>query len=160
MEAAGPERAGVLAYRTYFLASGCAIVWRIAVSSLHILHLVVVHHPKLTGAEGFGDREWDLRLSLDDLGLHLLDAGLHLLLQRHRGGTPDFRLSLRHVLVRLGLRDLQLGADVLTDVDVGDVDGEDLERGTHVETAGKHGLRNAVWQLEHRLVASRRSRWW
>ena len=56
---------------------------------------------------------WHLRLGLDHAHLLLLRDG-------HRAALLGLRL--RDLLVRVGLIDLQLRADVLADVDVGDVD--------------------------------------
>jgi hypothetical protein len=56
-----------------------------------------------------------LGLGFDDLGLHFRYAGDHFLFKRDGGGAADFRLGLGHVLVRLGLRFLELRADVLAD---------------------------------------------
>jgi hypothetical protein len=54
----------------------------------------------------------------------------------------DARVGLR--LVRL-----QPGANILADVDVGDVDRDDLERGLRIQFAGQHGLGNHVGVFQH-----------
>ena len=117
---------------------------RISVSALMLLKLVVVHHAEVTGAERFGDRLRDLRLGLDDLGAHGLRLGLLFLFGGLRGVLPFGGLGLRDAPVGFGLRGLQVGADVLADVDVGDVDRHDFERGPGIEAFGKHRLRDAV----------------
>ena len=47
----------------------------------------------------------------------------------------------------------KFGADVLAHVHVGDVDGEDFERGVAVERLVQNGLGNAVGVFQHVLVA-------
>jgi hypothetical protein len=89
----------------------------------------------MTAAEGLCDGQRHLGFRLDDLGFHFRDAGDHFLFEGDGGGAADFRLCLGHVLVSLGLRLLEFGADVFPDIDVGDVDREDFERGAHIEAA-------------------------
>ena len=79
---------------------------------------------------------------LDDLGLHLRHAGDHFLLECDRGRTADFRLRLSHVLVGLGLRFLELRADVFADIDIGNVDRKNFKRRAHIESAVKYDLGN------------------
>ena len=67
------------------------------------------------------------------LGLLLLFGGLRRIL-------PLGGFGLRDAAVGFGLRGLQLGADVLADVDVGDVDRHDLERRSGIEPFGEHRL--------------------
>ena len=50
---------------------------------------------------------------------------------------------------------VQFGADVLAHVHVGNVDGQDLERGAAVQSLRQHCLRNRVRVLEHGLVRVR-----
>lgn len=84
------------------------------------------------------------RLVLFDLGLvFLFECGLGSRGSRPRPGPWTCR-------PRPGL--LELGTDVVADVDVGDVDGEDLEGGAGVEALGHDGLGDVVGVLEHRLV--------
>ena len=61
--------------------------------------------------------------------------GLHFLLAGDRFGPPLLGLGPGHARVGFGLVGLQAGADVLADVDVGDVDRDDLERRLGVEAA-------------------------
>src|SRR6185437_14710880 len=98
-------------------------------------------------------RDWNLRLGLDHASAVLGDLGLHLLLRRRRLRQADFGLGLRHARVGLGLVDLQPGADVLADFDIGDVDRDDLEGRVGVEPAGQHRLGNAVGIAHHDHVA-------
>ena len=69
-----------------------------------------------------------------------------------RGVLPFRRFGLRDAPVGFGLRRLQFGADVLADVDVGDVDRNDFESGSGVEALGEHGFADAVGILEDFLV--------
>ena len=74
-----------------------------------------------------------MRLGEHDLGPILLHQRLHLLFSGNRQSPLAFRLRLGDLLVRFGLFDPQSGADVVTHIDVSDVDGEDLESGPGVE---------------------------
>ncbi len=87
----------------------------------------------MPAAERFGDRLRNLRFGLDDFGAHALRLGLLLLLGGQRGVLPFGGFRLRDAAVGFGLRRLQFGADVLADVDVGDVDRDDLERRSGIE---------------------------
>src|SRR5262249_31517557 len=76
-------------------------------------------------AERLGDRPGDLGLRLDRLGPVLLDLRDHLLLLGDREGAALLGLGPRDAGVGLGLEGLQVGADVVAHVDIGDVDRED-----------------------------------
>ena len=56
------------------------------------------------------------------------------------------------IFVGLGLGLLQLGTNIFTDVDVGDIDREYLEGGADIEAALEDDFRNAVWRLKDGLV--------
>ena len=84
------------------------------------------------------------------LGLLLLFGGLRSVL-----ALRGLRLSDLAIGVRLG--GLQFGADVLADVDVGDVDRHNLERRSRIEPLREHGLRDAIRILQHFLVIDRRA---
>ena len=77
-------------------------------------------------AERLGDRHGDLGLGRDHLGPVLLDLRDHLLLLGDGEGPPLLGLGAGHPRVGLGLEGLEVGADIVADVDVGDVDREDL----------------------------------
>ena len=119
---------------------------------LHVPVALIVHDAEVAAAECLGDGQRDLRLGGDHLGALVLRLRLELLLDRHREGPPLLRLGLGDALVRLGLVRLQLGADVLADVHVGDVDRQDLERRAGVESLGEHRLGDQVGILQHLLV--------
>ena len=70
-------------------------------------------------------------------------------------GATLFGLGPGHAGVGLGLVGLQPGADVLADVDIGDVDRHDLKRRLRVETAFEHGLGNHVRVFHHDQMAFR-----
>lgn len=112
----------------------------------------VVHHSQIAAAERFGDGHGDLGLGFDDLGAHLLGAGGHFLFGGHGGGATDFGFGLGDVLVGFGLTFLEGGTDVLSDIDVGDIDGEDFEGGVGVETFFQHPLGDVVGIFQHILV--------
>ena len=57
-----------------------------------------------------------------------------------------------HAGIGLGLIGLQPGADVVADVDIGDIDRHDFERRLRIELAGQHRLGNPVRVFEHDLV--------
>jgi hypothetical protein len=42
---------------------------------------------------------------------------------------------LGDIFVGFGLRLLQLGADIFADIDIGNIDGKDLEGGAYIEAA-------------------------
>ena len=88
----------------------------------------------------------------DDLGALVLCLGLELLLHRHRECPPLLGLGLGDALVGFRLVGLQLGADVLADVHVGDVDREDLEGGAGVEPLGEDGLGDEIGIFQHLFV--------
>src|SRR3972149_5105973 len=87
------------------------------------------------------------------LGLGLHDARPHLLLEGHRHGPPLLGLGLGDLLVRVGLVDLELCADVLAHVHVGDVDGQDLVGGSRIQPRGQDMLGDVIRVLQHVLVA-------
>ena len=49
--------------------------------------------------------------------------------------------------------DIDIDVNVNADIDVGDVDREDLEGGSGVESLGENGLGDLIGVLEHSLVA-------
>ena len=70
---------------------------------LNIPQAVVIHDSQISGTERFRNGQRYLRLGLYHLGSHLLHFGCVFLLHGNRGGPPNFRLRLGHVLVRFGL---------------------------------------------------------
>src|SRR6185369_5271300 len=84
-------------------------------------------------------------LVLFNLGLVFLGLG-------HGHCAALFGFGLEALLVGLGLGGLELGADVLADVDVGDIDGENLEGAAGVKAFGHDGLGDVVGVLQHGLV--------
>ena len=101
-------------------------------------------------AEGFGHRSRNLGFGFDD-------PSPHLLLGRHGHRTALLGPRLRNLLVRICLRDLELGADVLPDVHVGDVNRQNLVCRAGVKSLGEHVLRNVIRVLEDVLVRLRGS---
>ena len=61
-------------------------------------------------------------------------------------------LGLRDAAIGLSLIHLQLRADVAANVHVGDIDGENLEGGTGVQTLAQHGTADQVGVLQNLLV--------
>ena len=59
---------------------------------------------------------------------------------------------MRDVLICFGLIHLQLCTDVLTYIDVRDVDRQDLESRTVIQTFGKHELTDRIRVLQHLLM--------
>ena len=121
------------------------------------MHIVVIHHAEIAVAQRLRHRLGHFRLRLDDQSAHLLRLRLHLLLERDRHRTALFRLRLGDALVRFRLIHLQLRADVTPYVDVGDVDGQDLERGAVVKPLVEDGLGDLIGVFEHVFVALRRT---
>ena len=119
---------------------------------LDVAHPVEIHDAEIALTECVGHRERHLGFGLDDFRLHFLRARLHLRLERDGGGAADLGVSLRHALVGLGLVELQTGADVLADIHVGDVNGENLERGARVEALFERGLADALRVFQNVLV--------
>ena len=79
-------------------------------------------------------------------------GGLHLLLLGHGEGAALLGLGPGDPRVGLGLQGLEVGADVVADVDVGDVDREDLVGGAGVEPLLEHALGDRVGLLQHLQV--------
>ena len=96
-----------------------------------------------------------LGLRLDHLGLHLLCVRLHLLLTRDRHCTALLRLCLRDALVCLRLIGLKLRADVASDIDIRNVDGENLEGCSGIEPLTEYGLRDIIGVRKHILMILR-----
>ncbi len=86
-------------------------------------------------------------------GLRLHHACAHLLLKCDRHGAALLCLCLRNLLVCIRLVNLQFGADVLADVHIGNIDGEDLVRGARIETARQDVLRDVIRVFEHVLMS-------
>jgi hypothetical protein len=88
-------------------------------------------------------------------GLGLDDARPHLLLRGDGHRAALLRFRLRDLFVRIRLGNLQLRADVLADIYIRDVDGEDLVRRSGIESFRQHMLGNVIGVLEHVLVRLR-----
>ena len=74
-------------------------------------------------------------MSCDHLGLHLFHSSLHFLLERYRSCPPNFGFGLSDALISFGLSRLQLGSNILTDIHIRDIDGENFKRSAHIKTA-------------------------
>ena len=113
----------------------------------------VIHDAELAVAEGLGDGERDLGFCFDDASAHFLGAGGHFLLEGDGGGAAHFGVGLGDFFVGLGLLGLEFGADVVTDIDIGDVDGENLEGGAGIDAFAENELGDGVGIFEHVFVA-------
>src|SRR5690606_8379960 len=125
-------------------------LWRLALAAadgvahprvgLEVAEVVVVHHSQVALAEGVGDGLRHLGFGGDEAGALLLHGRAHLLFERHRRRAPLLGAGLRHPQVGRRLVRLELRPDVVAHVDVGDVDGEDLEGRARVEALGEDRL--------------------
>src|SRR5438105_321115 len=111
---------------------------------LDVAEFVVVHDAEVAGAEGFGDGAGNFGFGEDDQGTVFGLLGDVFLVEGDGHGAALFGFGLEAALVGFGLVGLELGADVFADVDVGDVDGEDLEGGVGVEALVEDGLGDVV----------------
>ena len=87
------------------------------------------------------------------------DLGLHFLLSGGGQRTAFLGLGPGHAGIGLGLVGLQPGADVLADVDVGNVDRHDLEGRLRVEPAFQHRLGDACRDSPSPASGCPTSRW-
>ena len=110
-------------------------------------------------AERLGDRHGDLGLGLDDLGAVFLDGRLHFLLSGHGEGAAFLGLGAGDPRVGFGLKGLQVGADVVADVDIGDVDRQDLVGRAGVEPFLEHSLGDRCRASRAPAGGFRPSRW-
>ena len=124
---------------------------------MDILHAVVVHDAEVAVAECFCHGLRHESLSLDDTGTRLLCFGFHLLLAGDSHCATLLCLGLCNVLIGLRLVHLQLCADILTYINVGDIDTEDFESGTFVQSLAEHEFGDTIRVLKHLLVALRRT---
>ena len=100
---------------------------------LDVPQLVVVHDPQLAFVDGLGDRLGHFGFGLHQFGPILFDCGDVFLFSGDRQRPAPFGRGPGDADVGLGLVGLQAGADVLADVDVGNVDRDDLKRRLRVE---------------------------
>ena len=94
----------------------------------------------MSGAKCLGHGLWHERFGFYHFGAHLLGFGTHLLFHCHSCGSAHLGFRLGDALVCLGLFGLQFSADVVADIHISDVDGQDLECRIAVETLGEHRL--------------------
>lgn len=118
-----------------------------------VVVLGVIHDAELAVAEGLGDGERDLGFGFNDAGAHFLGAGSHFLLEGDGGGAAYFGVGLGDFFVGFGLFGLKFGTDVVTDIDVGDVDGENLEGGAGIDAFAENEFGDGVGVFEHVFVA-------
>lgn len=109
-----------------------------------VLIFGVVHDAEFAVAEGFGDGHGDGGFSFDDLGAHFLGAGGHFLLGGDGGGAAHFGFGLCDLLIGFGLLGLEAGSDVVSDIDIGDIDGKDFERGGGIDSFFENEARDGV----------------
>ncbi len=112
----------------------------------------VVHDAELAVAEGLGDGEGDFGFGFDDAGAHFLGAGSHFLFEGDSCGAANFGVGLSDFFVGFGLFGLEFGTDVVADIDVGDVDGEDFEGGASIDAFAEDEFGDGVWVFEDVFV--------
>ena len=101
---------------------------------LHVFHPHVIHDAEIAGAERVRHRLRDERFGFHHFGAHFLRLGAHLLLDRDGRGAAHFGFRLGDALVGVGLLGLQFRADVVANIDVGDIDRENLEGRAAIES--------------------------
>src|ERR1043165_4468208 len=109
----------------------------------------------MTRPERLGDRHRDLGFGFDKFRAHLLYACFHFLLRRDGSSTALFGAGTCDLKLRGRLIALQLGADVIADEYIGNIDRKNLECRTGIESLIEYYFRDAVRTFEHFLVRFR-----
>ena len=111
----------------------------------------------MTVAQGLCQSFGHFGFGLNDFGTCFLRLGFHFLFGGDSHGTAFLGLGLRDVFVGVGLVDLQGGPDVLTYVDVGNVDGQDFKSRTGIQTLFEYQFGDGVRIFQNLLVVFGRS---
>ena len=111
---------------------------------LHVLKLVIVHHAEVSAAQRLGNRAGDFRLGEHHGGAVGGDVSDVFLLLRDGHRAALLGLGLEAALVGFGAIRGELCAEVLADVDVGDVNGENLESRVRIESLAQDGFGDRV----------------
>src|SRR5262249_12412795 len=108
--------------------------------SLNIAQVIIIDDSQMSLPEGVSDCHRDLGFGRNDLGAIFLDGGLHFLLSGDGEGTTLFGLGASDTGVGFRLKGLKVGANVVANVDISDVDRENLVRCSSVEPLLEHAL--------------------
>ena len=119
---------------------------------LDVFEFHIVHDAEVAASQGVGHGFGDFGFGEDDDGAVFGLFGDVFLVEGDGHGAAFFGFGLEAAFVGLGLVGLEFGADVFTDVDVGDIDRQDFEGGVGVEALGEHGFGDVVGVFEHVFV--------
>ena len=106
--------------------------------SFDVLHPIIIHDAQVAVTECFchGFRYFGFRL--DHLGECFLSFSLHLQFAGHGHCTAFLSFGLADILVGICLVYLQSRTDVLTYIDISDINGQDFESRTGIQTFAEH----------------------
>ena len=105
-------------------------------------------------SECVGQCEGHLCLSLHDFRLHFHYESRHLLLLSNGHRTSLFRTRLGYPLISFCLIRLEFGPNVLTYIDIRDINRQNLKGRTRVEPLRENHLRDRIRILEHIRMCS------
>ena len=111
---------------------------RIVVSASIFFHFIIIHYAKIARPERFSHSFWNFGLSLYHLSPSFLSFRLHFLFAGHGHCTAFLSFGLGDILVGICLVYLQSRTDVLTYIDISDINGQDFESRTGIQTFTKH----------------------
>ena len=111
----------------------------------------------MSRTERIGHRTRHVRFGFDDFGLHFLRVSAHFLLLGDCHRAALFRASLRNLFVCFRLIGLELGADISSDVHIGDIDGQNLKRRPGIEPFAQDGTGNVIRIFQDVRMALRRA---
>ena len=94
---------------------------------IDVLHAVIVHDTQVSFTQGGRQGSRNFSLGFDDLGLHFLRIGTHFLFLGHSHSPPFFRFCLGNVLIGFGLVCHELGTNIASHINIGNINGKDFK---------------------------------
>ena len=117
--------------------------------SFDIFHPVIIHDTQITATEGFCHSFRYFCFCFYYFRTSFLRFGFHFLFGSDCHCTAFLCFCLRNILVRISLINLQSGADVLTYVNIRNIDRQDFESRSCIQSLAKHEFGDRIRIFEY-----------
>ena len=105
---------------------------------MNIFHFIIIHNTEISTTESFSHGLWNFRFCLNYISTGLFRFGFHFLFGSHSHCAAFFRFCLRDILVGICLVYLQGSTNILTYINISDINRENFKCSTGIESFAQH----------------------